>query len=126
MKIEPSQNVGMDLNFGGMRDAVLEHKCIAPPMGCGRVLSDVELTSYDTLTFREYRQSGWCAECQAVVFAPPEDDEEYEEDVCDCEYVNEELDLSYINSLGCPIHNPEYNPNNQITELDFEPKDLDD
>lgn len=73
---KPADVVGMRLNLHGGRDAVEQLKCIAPPIGCGRTITQLDYLGWDGLTLKEYTQSGWCKECQDKVFKDPEEDEE--------------------------------------------------
>lgn len=71
--ISSSDVVGMRLNFGGMRDAVEQMKCVAVPIGCGREITQMDLLHWDPVSLKEYSQSGWCRDCQDKVFNDPED-----------------------------------------------------
>lgn len=68
-------------NYGGREDAIMSHRCIDSPIGCGRLLADIEIWSWDALTQREYLQSGWCSTCQDKIFKDPEEDP----DRCTCD-----------------------------------------
>lgn len=59
----------------GRSSAIKANKCIVPPFGCGRAISDEEMASWDELTRREFSISGMCAECQDSVFGGGDDDE---------------------------------------------------
>jgi hypothetical protein len=75
--IEPMDNVAG--NMYGRKDAIRSLQCVGVPMGCGRLIADEEIDTWDKETIQEYSQSGWCKECQDKVFAEPEDIDEGED-----------------------------------------------
>lgn len=71
--IKPADVVGMRLNLNGSADAVKQMRCVNEPIGCGRMITQMEYMHWDPLTCKEYSQSGWCRDCQDKVFNDPED-----------------------------------------------------
>lgn len=72
--IAPAGVVGMKQNIGGMRDAVEQLKCVGAPVGCGKQITPEEIADWDPLTQKEYSQSGWCSDCQDLVFGACDDE----------------------------------------------------
>lgn len=53
----------------------LAFTCVSPPIGCGREIRPVEFYEWDEPTLREYQISGWCDNCQEVVFEDAEEED---------------------------------------------------
>lgn len=59
-------------NIFGREGTIASYNCMAHPIGCGRSLTQLEISSWDLTSQREYSQSGWCIACQDRVFRDPE------------------------------------------------------
>jgi len=51
-------------DFAGRTTAILNNKCVDPPIGCGQPITPFR----NMLSEREYRISGLCQECQDKIF----------------------------------------------------------
>lgn len=85
----------------GVIEAVTNMTCVADPIGCGRVIGQVEFLAWDALSRHEFSLSGWCLQCQDKIFKDPN-----EEDECICEYVDVGVgvDMKHENP-SCPVCN---------------------
>lgn len=109
-------------NIECREEAIMMHYCIKPPLGCGRAISSEEIDGWDSLTQKEYAQSGWCLSCQDKIFRDPDD-----ADGCTCNWEPCcEVDVGVgVITCGdqhrppCDIH--ELPPEEQITEADLLP-----
>lgn len=73
-------------NMAGREDSIRSLQCISPlANGCGRQITTQEILAWDDLTIKEYRQSGWCLDCQNRIFNDTED--------CSCEWIDVGLEV---------------------------------
>jgi hypothetical protein len=118
--VEPSSNIAG--NMLGREDAIRSFLCVAPPIGCGRRLSLLEVQQWDGLTQQEYRQSGWCKACQDKFFKDPDEDP----DRCTCNdepccSVDVGVGIIYCNHMEgiCPQHDLNEEFHTRIYEHDM-------
>jgi len=57
-------NRPVDLIFPERKIAILEFKCLPPPIGCGEFVAEFK----DELSAKEYEISGLCQACQDAIF----------------------------------------------------------
>lgn len=104
-------------NMAGREDSIRSLQCISSQAGgCGRQIATHEILSWDELTIKEYRQSGWCSTCQDRIFKDP--------DECSCEWIDV-LGPGYPMMPGpmndmCPEHgDPDFT--NMDLRFDYDP-----
>src|SRR2546423_730958 len=49
-------------------DAIRNLRCVSAPIGCGRQITEEELSKWSRMDLSEYALSGWCITCQDEVF----------------------------------------------------------
>ena len=103
MSLMPADVVGMRQNYGGMRTALEQLKCVDTPIGCGRDLILTQINSWDGPSQQEYKQSALCKSCQDKYFIDPEEGPQ-----CSCDHPCCEADTGVgvvtCGSQHCQVH----------------------
>lgn len=94
--------IGMD-----RKAALNQLRCLAPPIGCGRMIDPAELPTWPSNAQTEYRISGWCWGCQRKAFADPDDPRDPAE-ICTCDTPCCQADVGIgvidCGFLHCAVH----------------------